>query len=210
MNIKNLLQKLKENLTDPEKPYWILGSLILIAMVLLISNKKTPDFDESNKAFAHDPPVDSPPIDTFVPNGFVLVTLQLVNVDSIDSMMGSYGMVDLYPASPSEMMELENISKNARNKSTTLMDPIPLATHVRMIRAPNNMKLFGALIPEGSRQLIQQLSSPVFAVIQRPDAKPTQNLENKRPSAPNSNTNSNTSPDSQSPSRTRIIQYGDL
>ncbi len=98
-------------------------------------------------------------LDTFVPAGFVLVTLQLTNSESIDSMIGAYCQVDLYSATPDANFQP---SKSA----------LPIATHLRLVRSPNNQSLFGVLVPEDSRAIIQQLTGPVFAVIQGPEAKP--------------------------------------
>ena len=47
----------------------------------------------------------------------------------------------------------------------------PIATHLKLIRAPNNPSLYGVLVPENSREIIQQLTGPVFAVIQGPKSK---------------------------------------
>lgn len=111
-----------------------------------------------NKTNSSNSSIDSSPsLDTYIPSGFVLVTLQLINSDSIDSMIGNFGLVDLYPATQNADFIL---TKDTR----------PIATHLRLIRAPNNPNLFGVLVSEESRSVILQLANPVFAVIKGPQA----------------------------------------
>ena len=188
MNLKKIILQLKENLLDAEKPYWILGSILLMGMILLINhNQKKSSTDALGGSSS------TTPIDTFVPSGHVLVTLQLINGDSIDSMMGNYGMVDLYSANSNDFMR-DDDDKYPNSKKN--LSASPIATHLRIIRAPNNQKLFGVLVPEESRTLIPLLSVPVFAVIQRPDAPltPTKSILPKKTILPK-------------PSRS--IEYGD-
>lgn len=190
MNLKKVILQLKENLLDAEKPYWILGSILIMGMILLLSHNQKKSSDDSLGAHTS-----TMPLDTFVPSGYVLVTLQLTNGESIDSMMGNYGMVDLYPANSNEFIQDDN-DKSFNSHQNLAASPI--ATHLRIIRAPNNQKLFGVLVPEGSRTLIQLLAVPVFAVIQRPDATP--------------GTTAVTPPTKKPPlaQPSRSIQYGDL
>jgi hypothetical protein len=101
-------------------------------------------------------PTKNPSVDTFVPVGYVLVTLQLINSDSIDSMIGQYSMVDLYPAAA--QVELDQ----GKTK--------PIATRLRLIRAPNNPELFGVLVSSNEENTIQQLAAPVFGVIRNPNS----------------------------------------
>lgn len=173
MEILNLIKKGREHLLDIKGRIWIVTSLLLIGLALLITqNKDQTPRDTGTKEF-------EPSIDTFVPAGFVLVTLQLVNGESVDSMIGDYSQVDLYPVN-------QDPTDPAQKKAQ------PLATHLRLIRSPNNPSLFGVLVPEDERSMIQQLAQPVFAVIQNPKSK--KNIE-------------------QVPThkgRTRIIKYGDL
>jgi len=182
MNLKNMIQQVKINIMDPDKPYWILSTILLMAIILLISNHSKnsqatlPDTNNSISNVSNN-------IDTFVPNGFVLVTLQLINGDSIDPLIGNYGMVDVYQSPQIHLSSPDSLlSNNIHNQN--LNSNLPIATHLRIIRAPNNPRLFGALVPEGSRKLIQLLSAPVFAVIQRPDAQSTTNIEKKSQSQP--------------------------
>lgn len=201
MNLKKILLLLKENLLDAEKPYGILGCLLIMGLILLISQNQKSSSLLSPKNDQRGSYSTASPIDTFVPSGFVLVTLQLTNGESIDSMMGNYGMVDLYPATSHDFISENKAGDGSSSRGQ--VSPSPIATHLRIIRAPNNQKLFGVLVPEGSRKLIQLLSEPVFAVIQRPDATapPT--------SAATATTISTKKHNTQSSSSSRVIHYGD-
>ncbi len=151
MNFKTLWEKLKRNLLDPKKPIWILVTLALMGVMLTIFQQK--DIEPPKRSQE-----ESASLDTFIPAGFVLVTLQLINSDSIESMIGSYCLVDLYPGSNEPDFQLEKMAK-------------PIAKRLRLIRAPNNPSLFGVLVPEEDPVVIQKLAGPVFAVIQGPNAK---------------------------------------
>jgi hypothetical protein len=171
MKINALVSKLKQNIFDPQKPVWIIISLFLISITLFLvrpEHTTTPKQKENTAS-----------LDTFVPSGYVLVTLQLINSDSIDSMIGEFAMVDLY-----------SIRQSQENEQ--IKNPVPIATYLRLIRAPNNQSLFGVLVSEESRSVIHRLSEPVFAVIQGPNAKPKMSIQVlPRP-------------------KTRTIKYGDL
>jgi hypothetical protein len=94
-------------------------------------------------------------------------------------MVGSYCLVDLYPGNNDQDFQLEKSAK-------------PIASRLRLIRAPNNPSLFGALVPEQNPVVIQKLAGPVFAVIQGPNAKALP------------------SPLVVVPKKNRSIKYGDL
>lgn len=153
MEIDRIVKKVKGTLLDPQKPQWIFVTLILIGIATLWLGQSSSTEGE--------PPEAPPAIDTFIPPGYVLVTLQLVNSDSINSMIGAYGLVDLY---------------NATTDSNFIpsKEASPIAVRLRLIRAPNNQNLFGVLVPEDHRAVIQHLAGPVFAVIQGPDPNPRQ------------------------------------
>lgn len=173
MNFKIHLEKLSQNLFNPKKPTWIIITLILMAITLSQFQKNDPNLKKEETKLPTN-------IDTYVPSGFVLVPLQLTNGDSIDSMVGDFCLVDLYPSSLDVSPDAQPNHRGA------------LATHLRLVRAPNNPSLFGVLVPEENRTLVHKLTSPVFAVIQGPNAKKESLPEQK------------TIP------RSRVIKYGDL
>ena len=95
-------------------------------------------------------PIDSAPaaIDTYIPRGFVLVPIEADNYESLDSILGPYGWVDLFQAGA------EGGEKHA------------VARNVRLLRAPQNPSHFAVLIPE--RQSAHLLrAGGVFTVVVR-------------------------------------------
>lgn len=186
---KNIYKKIKDNLFNPQKPYWIFTSLIFMGLALLglqQKDQKSPEHSPSQEN------QNSQNIDTMVPNGYVLVALQLINSDSINALLGPFGMVDLYPTSAT-------LSWSQKNEFAVKKSATPLATHLRIIRAPNNPRLFGVLLPETSRELILQLAEPVFAVIHHPNASSQNNKSEENPTSKLSH------PDP----KQRIINYGE-
>ena len=86
-------------------------------------------------------------VDTYIPKGFVLVPLDLSNLESLNSFIGPAGVVDLYK------------SKNGQKG-------IRIATRVKIIRAPLNPQLFAALVPEDKSSDLLNVNESLFAVVQ--------------------------------------------
>jgi hypothetical protein len=89
--------------------------------------------------------------DTFIPAGYVLVPIQVANYESVDSILGKFGVVDLFASS---------LKKSAR--------PEKVAGHVRILRAPLNPSQFAVLVPEIEAPRLVQREGPFFVVIQNP------------------------------------------
>ena len=156
----NKLQWIKENLFNLHKPYWILISLAFMALALLLVQEKI-SHSTPLEASVNTTTTSSQNIDTYIPEGYVLVALQIANLDSVHELIGTYGLADLYPTSTNiEFRSVNTTAKKSMNK--------PLSSRVRLIRAPNNPRLFGVLLPESDRELILKLSDPVFVVLHNP------------------------------------------
>lgn len=95
-------------------------------------------------------------IATFIPSGFVLVPIEIQNYESVNSILGSYGVVDLF--SP---------PLDQRHKV------IKLASHVKIIRAPLNPKQFAVIAPEHKAPDLVKAQGPLFVVVQNPHQKGT-------------------------------------
>lgn len=201
--LANKLQLIKENLFNLHKPYWILISLAFMALALLLVQEKishsTPPESSVNTATKS-----SQNIDTYIPEGFVLVALQISNLDSIHELIGPYGLADLYPTAAN--MEFRSVSTTTKNSMKK-----PLASRVRLIRAPNNTRLFGVLLPESERELILKLSDPVFVVLHNPkslESTRTSDANNLiSPRIENNSKSSESKPENNSSRRT--ISYGE-
>jgi hypothetical protein len=110
-----------------------------IAASLLWNSSATPM--EENKHRAQ--------VDTFIPKGFVLVPIEVQNYEALDSILGQFGVVDLFqgggPGHPQQRL---------------------VARNVRILRAPQNPAHFAVLVQEGEVSGILK-NSPIFTVIVR-------------------------------------------
>jgi hypothetical protein len=101
---------------------------------------------------AEDPEVAS----TFIPAGYVLVPIEVANFESLDSILGKFGVVDLYL--PSE-------DPKAR--------PRKVAERVRILRAPLNPSRFAVLARENDSPRLVSHGGPFTVVVQNPDTAGT-------------------------------------
>jgi hypothetical protein len=108
--------------------------------------------DDANDGRAQNPETAS----TFIPAGFVLVPIEVANYESLDSILGQFGVVDLYRTSSDE-----------RSK------PVKVATHVKILRAPLNPSHFAVLAPENESQKLVTYSGPFTVVVQNPNRSGT-------------------------------------
>ncbi len=87
-------------------------------------------------------------VDTFIPSGFVLVPIEVQNLASLDSIVGQFGVVDLY-------------TENEKN---------PLATGLKLIRSPRDPSQFAVMVPERfSKEVVKYSSKPFMVVVQNPN-----------------------------------------
>ncbi len=123
---------------------WIVplaGFFISILLALLATS--------SNSTVQKDDPLG---IDTYIPKGYVLVPIEVQNHESLDSVIGQYGVVDLY---------LTSDLKSQKSR--------PVAKAVKLLRAPKNPSQFGVLVPEDQAPSLVVESLPFYVVVQRPD-----------------------------------------
>lgn len=88
-------------------------------------------------------------VDTFIPAGFVLVPIEVQNYESLDSILGPHGIVDLYLPSQS------GSGKGSR-----------VANRVRIMRAPLNPSQFAVLVREDESNQLVRTEAPFFVVVQ--------------------------------------------
>ncbi len=120
-------------------------SLSAITVIVLSSKKPIPKTNE---------PVRS--ADTYIPDGFVLVPIEILNSKSLDSIIGQYGVVDLYLP-----------SANPKEK------PIKVAKRLKLLRAPLNPDVFAVLAPEDRAPKLVSIDRPFIAMVQNPRASGT-------------------------------------
>lgn len=117
--------------------FLILASVILQYRPTKTATNNTEDFIE---------------IDTIIPNGYALFPLDLMNKKSIDSMLGAFGVVDLYQY------------LNSKNKKL-------LMANIKIFRAPKNPEQFYILVPEHHSNIFIQKDQKTFAVIKNRSQK---------------------------------------
>jgi hypothetical protein len=88
---------------------------------------------------------------TYIPAGFVLIPIEVENYEALDSILGKFGVVDLYK--PAE-------KPGAR--------PRKIASHVKILRAPLNPSHFAVLAPETQSQSLVAYSGAFTVVVQNP------------------------------------------
>ena len=133
MNIKKFIEKNK----------WLLVAFFGFGLLAILTSSRNsaPQPQEA-------PRVES--VDTMIPKGFILVPLDLENIEQIGSLIGNSGVVDLYTG-------------GAESKKRRLV-----ASRVKVIQAPFNPQVYAALIPESEGSVIQNYLGPFRAVVQNP------------------------------------------
>lgn len=90
-------------------------------------------------------------LDTYIPEGFVLVPIEVQNYESLDLVIGKFGVVDLYQSSD---------VKSER--------PKPIAKAIKILRSPMNPSLFAVLAPDDQAHIIVKHPGPFQVVVQNP------------------------------------------
>jgi hypothetical protein len=103
--------------------------------------------------------------DTVIPAGFVLVPIQLENQESVSSLMGEYGIVNLF------------LSARVTGHSK-----IKVGQHLRLLRAPLNPDQYAVLVPEDEAGKILEAQGPFFAVLQNPNENKAMAWQKKKKS----------------------------
>lgn len=132
----------------------------VLAGIFMILPRQTTGPDTPTEAFQ-----DIPTIDTFIPVGYTLVPIDIQNHESLDSVLGSYGMVDLYTA-----------DQKGR--------PEKIAERLKILRSPKNPQVFAVLIKEESAHTVAGHAGPIFVTVvsKKPSrqAKPDKYVKPKR------------------------------
>ena len=89
-------------------------------------------------------------IDTYIPEGFVLLPIEIINASAIQGLLKARAVVDLYTSDPIQFQAQK------------------VAEAVKIIRSPNNDSHFAALIPENEVHLLIKRFKPFYVVIQNP------------------------------------------
>ena len=93
-------------------------------------------------------------VDTFIPKGYVLVPIDVQNYEALDSILGKFGVVDLF-----------------RNRADGGQ---LIAKNVRLLRAPQNPSRFAVLIAESQASEILKYQGLVFVTLKPPNQRGTE------------------------------------
>jgi hypothetical protein len=143
-------EKLKFLLQDKVNRMLLVG--LFIFAVVLIASSGSPGAPSSNSLTESAPEPFS--ADTVIPNGFVLVPIDIQNIDSLSSMIGQFGIVDLFT------------TPNLNQKSG-----LRVGRRLKLLRAPLNPQQFAVLVPEDEATELLRAIGPFVAVIQNPSDK---------------------------------------
>lgn len=99
-------------------------------------------------------------VDTYIPKGFVLVPIEVQNYEALDSILGSFGIVDLYQAQGAEGTKLRLAARN-----------------VRLLRAPQNPMHFAVLIQETQASQVLRDGGQFTVIVKRPGTAGTEFVE---------------------------------
>ncbi|MBX7232011.1 MAG: hypothetical protein K1X29_07990 [Bdellovibrionales bacterium] len=140
--VKNKFILFKKYLStqDNQKPMMISIAVIIISVFVLILNRPS-SMVETEKS-------EDLNLDTYIPPGQVLVPIAVQNFESVDSIFGNHGVVDLYA-----------------QESSTGAPSLLVARAVKMLRAPKNPSQFGVLLPIEHAPQVVQKGGPFYVVI---------------------------------------------
>ena len=92
--------------------------------------------------------------DTFIPQGYVLIPIDIVNSEIIEPMLGNYGVVNLYSFSPYTQKPSKMIAKS-----------------IKIIQSPKKNGHYAILVPDKKAKTILSYTQPFFAAIKNPEEK---------------------------------------
>ncbi len=98
-------------------------------------------------------------VDTHIPRGYVLVPINVLNYESLDSILGPFGVVDLYHDA------IEQASPGA------------VARNVRILRAPQNPSHFAVLVRDADASRLLQKGNSFHVIVKPPQTVGTKFVE---------------------------------
>lgn len=105
---------------------------------------------------------DNDGIDILIPEGQSLVPIEVANYETLDSLLGPYGVVDLFFMDP---LKPETGKK--------------IASMVKILRAPKNPSHFAVLVPALQAHHILQFKGPFVVSVQNPKYQTGTHIEKK-------------------------------
>jgi hypothetical protein len=136
-------EKLKLLLKQKRIRSLLLAFVVALLLAILTSFRHTEEAHTSQSFSA----------DTVIPKGYVLVPIEIQNIESLHSLVGAFAVVDLFTTARGSLQK----------------GGIRVGRKLRLIRAPLNPQLFAVLVPENEASEVLAAQGPVTAVIQNPN-----------------------------------------
>jgi hypothetical protein len=164
---KSMLNKFKKMLTLHQKNTSLIlsvAAIILLTIAYEIDNSLSPHSNTKSE----NQELDSESADTIIPKGFVLVPIEIQNIDSLNSLVGPYSMVDLFTTSAPNQKPGNRVGRK-----------------LKLLRAPLNPQSYAVLVPEKDASTLMASQGPYVAVIQNPNQTTNSEITKKqdRPAA---------------------------
>lgn len=131
------LQKILKWLQDPRNKVLAIALTVMLAIILVVQLSTPPEIKSQGEDSS---------ADTYIPEGFVLVPIELQNAESLSSLIGNYAVVDLFRGPNSQRV----------------------GKRLKLLRAPLNPQQFAVLVPEGQVSTLLQSPGAFWAAIQNP------------------------------------------
>jgi hypothetical protein len=101
--------------------------------------------------------------DTEIPHGFVLIPIEVANYEALDSVLGKFGVVDLFLAGENSGGQKRLVARN-----------------VRILRAPRNPSHFAVLVPEAQSNEILRFGGSFLVSVKGRNAPGTEFVKSKK------------------------------
>ena len=134
--------------------YYVVGGFFVIVLSFSFSKNEKPELPGKSAKSSWD---------TVIPTGYVLVPIEVANLESVDSLLGDKAVVDIYT--------IQADGKKSRRA---------LARKVKVIRAPQNPSVMAVLTPEAHAADILTEQGPFFIAIQNPNEQSSEFQAPKR------------------------------
>lgn len=158
-NLNSITTKLT-SLLEPDKESFLPTKPGVLFIILLGLTAAFLQFGGSKESVSE--PIPQEPIDTFIPENESLFPVTVSNYESLDQIIGQFGVVDLYTA-----------PKNPMEK------PRKVATAVKLIRSPKSPNHFSVLVPADKAIKIAGFHGEFTVVVRNPKIVGTDFVKDK-------------------------------
>lgn len=145
---KSFFEKFKNWLADPRNKTLAIAMSLMLLIIVCVQMTSKPEATVEDEASA----------DTYIPEGFVLVPIEIQNVDSLSSLIGEFAVVDLFRGPHSQRV----------------------GRRLKLLRAPLNPQQFAVLVPEAEVSALLQIPGPYWAAIQNPQQSKNAEIASKK------------------------------